>query len=779
MNREASLRTSWGPRTMTYAAMLTALGILVPFLFHQVGIAGKVFLPMHFPVLIAGMLLGPTAGLAACSSGFPVDPHEREEPMHLLILLRRVCLAACALLLPLATAASALVTIQGEVTDPQGKSVCNATVTLEGTSIGAICDFDGRFRLHRVPEGTYTIRATHIGFAPISLQIEAVAEYIEPVTLRFAKETPVPMDEIVVTGTKTPRVLKDAPLPVVVIDLREIDHRHADTVADVMDHVPGVTLMPNGFTRSSVSIHGLPQEYCLLLVDGQRQYGRHADAVDLETIPTEAIERIELVKGPSSVLYGSDAVAGIINVITRGGLSGPIADLYASGGSKDSYTFRSRLGGPLLGWQHHLAGGWNTSDYMGEGYGFRNLNARLTSQRTLKGAHLLRVKLGYSDEQTEEMPRTEEFPGGHYLDDEVMDGQVGWSWQATGSSRWDGAAYYYDQYRRDARPGGDPREWDRENYRVELQNTTQVGKHALTGGVELRFDHIEYTLIHGRKSQRLSGLFVQDEWEWSNVLTAVLASRVDHHDRWGVIAVPRAGVALRPTESAIVRVSGGTSFRAPSLSDLYEHQYYHPWGGGFWLGGNPDLEPEKSVGANLDVELLGSTATLSVEMFYNRLTNRIAQEDAGEEIDGKPVRKLVNKEEAVSDGLAVQIRWLPRSGLRTRLAYTYLYTEDKATGLVFDYSPEHTVDVGIGWQPSGRGFSLNVDGKYLGERYASASRGRKLSEAYVLNLAFEKRIVSGLSIFATVDNMFAEKLYWESRYFEQGRQYKAGLRYRM
>ena len=684
---------------------------------------------------------------------------------------------------PLLASAAELAAIRGKVLDPQGAPLPSATISLQERSAATISDAKGRFRLERIPPGSYTIRATHIGFAAVSAPVEVKGATIEPVTLQFTEEVPMPLDEVVITGTKTPAILKEAPLPVVVVPQKQIDSYHAENLGDVLDHIPGVTLMPNGFTRSSVSIHGLPEEYALVLVDGQRQHGRHADAKDLENIPTDAIDHIELVKGPSSVLYGSDAVAGIVNVITREGQSGPMFNLYASGGSKDIYTLRSRGGGALFGWQHHLAGSWNNSGYMGEGYGFRNASVRLSSQKTLPGAHRLQVKLGYFDEQTEDMPATDNFAGGHYLDDEVGDVQLGWHWQASDLSCWNATAYYYDQHRRDNRPGSDPRVWDRGNFRLEIQHTTRLGPHNLTGGIETRLENIEYSLIDDKEDQQLLGLFVQDEWTFSPMLTAVAAARLERHDRWGTVAVPRVGLAVRPSASTVVRLSGGTSFRAPSLTDLFETQYYHPWGGGYWLGGNPDLEPEKSVGANLDVEFLGEVAAVSGGLFYNRLTDRIAQEDTGEqiEVDGqaRAVRQSVNKEEAVSQGAEFQVRWLPRPGLRTTLGYTYLDTEDKSTGLVFDYAPKHTVDANLSWEPSGQGLNLSVRGKYLGPRYASASQGQKLSRAYVLDLNVEKQIVSGFSLFMALDNTLDEELYWESRYFEQGRKYRGGLRYRL
>ena len=85
----------------------------------------------------------------------------------------------------------------------------------------------------------------------------------------------------------------------------------------------------------------------------------------------------------------------------------------------------------------------------------------------------------------------------------------------------------------------------------------------------------------------------------------------------------------------------------------------------------------------------------------------------------------------------------------------------------------------MSWEPSGQGLNLSARGKYLGSRYASASLGRKLSRAYVLDFNAEKTIVAGFSAFMALDNVLDEELYWESRYFEQGRKYRAGLRYRL
>ncbi len=673
-----------------------------------------------------------------------------------------------------------LVTLRGQVVDPRGVPVSDATIVLEELPAQAVSGRDGQFHLNRIPAGRYTARVTHVRFAPVSIVVQATADYDQISVVRFGEETPFLMGETVITATRTPRLLENTPLPVTVITRQAIEAYQATNIAPLLDQVPGVTQMPNGFARSSVSIHGLPEQYALLLVNGQRQYGRHADAKDLEHIPTDAIERIEVVKGPSSVLYGSDAVAGVINVITRDGMPAPMLNLSAMGGSHNTYSLRGNSGGSLLGWNHFLAASWNKSGFMGEGYGFSNTNLRLNSNTIWQHVFRFQIEMGYFEEASEDMPATETYAGGNYLDDEIFDVRASLTWDASQNSRWQAAVGYYDQYRRDARPGNAPRFWERKNYLVDIQNTWQAGGHTLTSGIEMRLDNIDYTLMDASENQALLSVYAQDEWEWSEKLNLVAAARMERHDRWGTVVVPRLGVSMHPSPSTTVRLSGGTSFRAPALTDLYESEYFHPWSGGFWLGGNPDLDPEKSFGLNLDVEYRGRAAAVSGGLFFNRLTDRFSQSDTGRMIDDRPVRQLVNSDQAESWGAEFRLRYIPAVGLVTTVAYTYLHTEDKATGLVFDYSPTHTFNTGLEWQPSGLGLTLGMRGKYMNKRYANAVRGNELDGTLVLDFNIEQELAGGVSLFGAVENALNQQIYWESRYFSDDyRRIRSGLRYRL
>lgn len=162
-------------------------------------------------------------------------------------------------------------------------------------------------------------------------------------------ESDAPDDEIVVTGSRTETSRKDSVVSTQVIGRTDIENSGASTVADLLDAQPGVTL-ERSFAGTSVRLQGLSPEHTLVLVDGQRVIGRKNGAIDMNRYPIEWIERIEIVKGPSSVLYGSDALGGVINIITRRA-DGPFsADAYASYGTLDeidaSASTASRPGDP-------------------------------------------------------------------------------------------------------------------------------------------------------------------------------------------------------------------------------------------------------------------------------------------------------------------------------------------------------------------------------------------------------------------------------------------------
>ena len=572
--------------------------------------------------------------------------------------------------------------------------------------------------------------------------------------------------EVVVTATKTPHTLENVPVTTAVITSKDIEKTNAQTVGEALRWLPGINIRTNGYSRATVKIHGLPSKYTLVLIDGQRLKGRHADSIDIGQVPVDMIDRIEVVKGPASVLYGSDAVAGVVNIITKAPPDRTIFDGYASYGTGDTIRAMMTLGGSFGKFHYIVGGSKNKSENMGTGYAYDGYNGRGKFEYRFSDKNSLTLTTGYFDEE------------GDYLSDERYNFNLVWNLTMNRNSFLTARGYYLKSNRLDARPGRDPRTWDESTTRGEIQYVWLIGNnHLLTLGAESRYDQITYTLIEGTRSQRINSFYAQDEATLSRNLNLVLALRVDNHDLWGTVFVPKAGALINAGANTKIRASVGKGFVAPTLSQLYEETYYHPWGGGFWLGGNPDLKPEYSWGYNLEIEhRFSHDFGIRVSFFRNDLRDMITSEKTGEYIDGVPVFKTVNVEKGMSQAIEVELTRNFGRNLSIAGGYTYLRTEISSTGREFPYSPHHTFDILLNYHNPKIGLNLNISGKYLGKRYANTSNSQLLNEAYLVDITLSKRIYRGMELFASVDNLLDEKLEKESRYFRQGRTYSAGFR---
>jgi outer membrane receptor for ferrienterochelin and colicins len=148
---------------------------------------------------------------------------------------------------------------------------------------------------------------------------------------------------IVVTGTRTERKREDSTALVSVIDRAQLEASGAETIAAVLEAQPGIELEP-GLRGFNIRMQGLDPEYVLILVDGERAQGRLGGGLDLTRFPAESVERIEIVKGAGSALYGADAVAGVINIITRRPREAVEFGGHLSGGGLGSLDTSGRLG---------------------------------------------------------------------------------------------------------------------------------------------------------------------------------------------------------------------------------------------------------------------------------------------------------------------------------------------------------------------------------------------------------------------------------------------------
>lgn len=605
------------------------------------------------------------------------------------------------------------------------------------------------------------------------------------------KETPVDrLDEVVVTGTRTPHTLKEVPVETVLITRAEIEKSNAQTVTDILKTVPGLNTSGVddvfGTASSRVRLQGLSfnDGYGLILIDGQRihgsgQSGAHGEyAVGLNQIPVSMIERVEVVKGPGSVLYGSDAMAGVINVITRKAPKEVAAGASASYGwyevkeqvvsgkvtkpSDDGHSRNISEYSMYFGDRPHEKVGYLASYAYekGQAIGIDPIDSERHSAMT-KADFTLTEDLGVwlkgeasAFEREGASPATEdsyrlaagttwkggdkhvvEIKGYHYIDD----------FTASSSTSNRSGQIAYSQ--------------------GEGQYTLHLGKsQAITVGSEFQRQGIDYRMTN--KSVGLTtrtnvvedvdtfSLFAQDEMTFFDALTVVPGIRYDDHSTYGDSFNPKLGLMYRLLQSTTLRGAIGKAFKSPTIRQLYyDVPYYHS---PFWVESNPDLEPEKSVGYSLGVEqwLLQDRVALSVGVYRNDIEDMVVSETSGRTFNGQELRIYRNVNEAMTQGVDVSLRMLLGDSLTVAASYTYTDSENKEDGLELTYTPKHTVRVAPSYEYKPLGVGLSSAISYNSEQYSDAANLLPVDDHIVVDANIYKRLGSKGKLTFQADNIF-------------------------
>ena len=187
---------------------------------------------------------------------------------------------------------------------------------IAGRPVEGVTASDGAWRLDAVPGGRIVLRVEHVAYAPVERRLDAARYDGTPLELRLTPR-PVMLSALVVTAGRRLQRLADVPVATELVTSREIRETGATDLASVLTERTGIEIQGGHPAGTGVMIQGFGSERVLVLLDGQPFIGRLSGSIDLSRIPTSMIERIEVVKGPQSTLYGSEAMGGVVNVITR------------------------------------------------------------------------------------------------------------------------------------------------------------------------------------------------------------------------------------------------------------------------------------------------------------------------------------------------------------------------------------------------------------------------------------------------------------------------------
>lgn len=544
-------------------------------------------------------------------------------------------------------------------------------------------------------------------------------------------------DSVVVTGTRTPERAQRATVKTDVITREEADRRGAATVADALASQPGLVVNPGsyGFLGgvSALQIQGFDRDRVLILEDGERVVGDVGGAIDLSTIPTGDIDRIEIVSGPTSALYGSAALGGVVNIITAPPREeGPTGRMRMEGRSLNGIVLQGnaayRRRAPWAALDFNLSRMDGIEKPVGPDLQVPEMSHRMIGIRagtSITPEMDVRVRARQFRDRTDGL-ESQISPGlGKFLIDTPSQtdrytfhvihvtriGSKGSNLRLTlGRQQFDNFTI------RDRRNSPIDERHDRTQrlQSFEATGTIADGPRTYVAGARAEAEHFEQTFTRTESTSTgpmtstapevvplsfgIGALYGQVQWKFGDV-TVMPGVRFESHTRYGSSVAPRLAAAWHISDQVTLRASGGRGFRAPSAKELgfaFDHSAF-----GYKIFGNQDLHPEKSWGVNADLTVSPAKTMTFRGSAYANWVDDLIDLDLGHGMNDSGIVSYTytNFGRARTAGGQVDVAFKPAPFLRAESSYAYTWTRDDVNDQPLPGRPPHSVTLSLRIEP--------------------------------------------------------------------------------
>ena len=595
-------------------------------------------------------------------------------------------------------------------------------------------------------------------------------------------------NNIVISATQTAHSELSAPASVSVVTREELEKRPVHTLADAIKYLPGTQISPaSSYGRQEIKLRGMDSDYTLLLINGRRVNSRealtsnYANDFDLSSIPMAAIERIEVIRGPMSSLYGADALGGVVNVILRQPSGTPqagIGYLYehpTEGESGDRHRASGYLGGALV--DNVLLGNLilestDQAAWRSEQSVFPNTDA---TEKRQAGSALGALSWLVDEQQTVDLDMS------YRSDDRKatwnnsgvsfptnLQEMERWTLGLSHTGNWDALETRVRYYHEDVELMDDSElmttlrggkgNVSQINDTLDGQLSGLLGNHRLTAGGELRRTELAHSQNLGSEVRvDQQALYLQDEFSLG-ALDITLGGRWDDHDSFGGEFSPRVYGVYNLTGHWVIKGGAGKAFKAPSIYQLDDNYSVLACRGMCSLVGNPDLKPETATSYELGTLYQDDRLEAGVMFFANDIEDMIYT-DSWRAGYRPSLMTYSNVDKARIRGYELQGRYALNPAIGLRANYTYADSENRDSGETLRNTPRHLANVGIDWQATAK-LGANLDYQYTGSQllYVSAARPNVASDAYhTLNLDARYQATPELALKAGINNLANEK----------------------
>lgn len=607
-------------------------------------------------------------------------------------------------------------TVTGTITDANsGEPLPGANIILTQTLLGASSGLDGSFTIARVPAGSYQLKATMMGYTSQTNSVTIIAGGKVEVEFKL-QETVIENPAVIVTASKKAQSFQDVPNSVSLISLKEIERRNKTYLNELLEYTPGVYLMEGDVNiRGSSGFSLGAGSRVLLLIDGIPMMPGDSGDIKWDIVPLSQIERVEIIKGAGSALYGSHALGGVINIITKEPSFKPTTSVQASGGIYDepyhpewnwtdetlyftqldvTHTRSWEKAGLLLsagrkqttGYQQN--GEYERYNFVGKlNYKF-NPQSTLTLQSNFSGGDYGEIFLWRNQNDVYQMP----VPS---VGDWTNSNKFSWNmvYRQLVNPRFTykiRTSYFHNNFEHHHHDNNDYSKANKLGTEIQADYIPNKS-HTLTFGFEGIFDNTK-SAVWGNHDGYIFAGYAQDEISLKQKITLTLGGRFDFHTvdtgETDNQFNPKIGLNYKPTLLTTVRGSVGRGFRAPTMAEMYTETFT----AGFKVIRNSNLKAESAWSYEIGInQILNQHFIFDLAFFHNDYKNFIEPEP-----DIYQTVQFTNVANARIRGIEFtgQASLFNRK-LSLNFGYTYMDPVDKSTGEDLAYRPCHLLTSGF------------------------------------------------------------------------------------
>ena len=674
--------------------------------------------------------------------------------------------------------------IKGVVMTANGEPLAGASIVVEGTNSNCGSNSKGEFSLNVQKDKVYKLRVSYLGYTPRLITVPASGH--PPLKIKL-QPSETALNELVVTGSRYERQLKDVPVITRVISREEIETVNPVDFTTLLEYtLPGIQFYYTTMSQvPEITYQGMDAKAVLFLLDGERISGESGDSnIDYSRFNINDIERIEVVRGAASTLYDSRAIGGVINIITKKSVRPFTASMHTRYAGKKGQSYSASAGVNLHRFSSLTSFGWRkrdsylVKDEQGKQKEIINPDGSVTKSKTdpiafnIYGYSIMDISQKLSYNFTDRFTgsarisyytnKRDKYDNARYYQryrDLILSGKL--KWQFADNQNLD-LSYIRDNYIKDnVYVDDDERVYGNVNSTIRLYYTGMFGKHTLSGGVDLLREDMKHHFMKDTATVHMNqySFCLQDDWQLTDKMNVVVGVRGDKGGSYRLHFTPKVSVLYRPLKTITLRAGYSQGYRIPNLKELY--QEFNMGGMGIMMYGNKDLKPEEGTQISASVEYDYKGLNLSVSTYHNRYKNKISYEYIS---PGKSWNmKYVNALNVKTTGVEVTANYKLPFGLRFSGGYSYVYDYDERDGYNMSWVRPHSARLSSVYKHRfgkiTKSVAFNTSWVSSITRYAYSSSDKtytktKYDPRTLCSLNLRSELPRGIAIGLMVDNIF-------------------------